>query len=126
MSRRTLLIVEDESDLRQMYRVVLSLAGFEVTEAADGLEALRRIDGWAPPDLIILDLGMPILSGHAVAQEVAAREDLRHIPVLIVTASEEELDHLDAACVLRKPVSPDDLIRAVHRCLDSASSRAKR
>ena len=104
-----------------MYRVVLSLAGFEVTEAADGLEALRRIEGWALPDLIILDLAMPVLSGQAVAQEVAARADLRHIPVLVVTGSQEDLDYLDVACVLRKPVLPDDLINAVHRCIDSHS-----
>jgi CheY-like chemotaxis protein len=121
MVRRTLLVVEDDDELRRMYHTALGLAGFEVAEAANGLEALRRLDGWAPPDLIVLDLIMPGITGHAVAQEVAAQAHLRHIPVLIVTGSSENVDYLDVACVLRKPVTADSLIEAVKRCLSSAA-----
>jgi CheY-like chemotaxis protein len=74
------------------------------------------------PDLILLDLRLPILSGHAVVQEVAAQGHLRHIPTMVVTGSQEPLDYLDVACVLRKPVTPDDLTEAVWRCLTSSSS----
>ena len=121
MVRRTLLVVEDDDELRRMYHTTLALAGFEVSEAANGMEALRRLDGWAPPDLILLDLMMPGISGHAVAQEVAAQAHLRHIPVMIVTGSAENVDYLDVACVMRKPVTADGLIDAVNRCLGSAA-----
>jgi CheY-like chemotaxis protein len=120
MARRTLLVVEDDDDLRRMYHTTLALAGFEVSDAANGMEALRRLDGWAAPDLIVLDLMMPGISGHAVAQEVAAQAHLRHIPVLIVTGSAENVDYLDVACVMRKPVTAEGLIEAVRQCLGSA------
>lgn len=125
MVRRSLLVVEDDDELRRMYHTALGLAGFEVSEATNGLDALRRLDGWAPPDLIVLDLIMPGITGHAVAQEVAAQAHLRHIPVLIVTGSTENVDYLDAACVMRKPITADELIEAVKRCLSSASPPTK-
>ena len=121
MPRRTLLVVDDDADLRRMFRAALTLAGFEVNEASDGLEALRRLDGDRLPDLIILDIRMPMISGHAVAQEVAAQAHLRHIPVMVVTGSDEHLDYLDVACVLRKPVDPDPLVQQVWRCISSAA-----
>lgn len=120
-ARRTLLVVEDDADLRRMYRATLTLAGFEVREAADGLDALHMLDGSEPPDLILLDLGLPLVTGHTVAQEVAAQAHLRHIPVMVVTGSTEPLDYLDVACVLRKPVRPDTLTDAVLRCLSSGA-----
>jgi CheY-like chemotaxis protein len=126
MARRTLLVVDDDDELRRMYHTALALAGFEVSEAANGLEALRRLDGWAPPDLILLDLMMPGISGHAVAQEVAAQAHLRHIPVMIVTGSAENVDYLDVACVIRKPVTADSLIEAVHRCLASVGLKTEK
>jgi CheY-like chemotaxis protein len=121
MARRTLLVVEDDDDLRRMYRTTLALAGFDVAEAADGMDALRHLDGSEAPDLILLDLGLPLISGQTVAQEVAAQAHLRHIPVLVVTGSTEPLDYLDVACVLRKPVRAETLIEAVWRCLTSGA-----
>jgi CheY-like chemotaxis protein len=126
MARRTLLVVEDDDELRRMYHTTLALAGFEVTEAANGMEALRRLDGWAPPDLILLDLIMPGISGHAVAQEVAAQAHLRHIPVMVVTGSAENVDYLDVACVMRKPVTADGLIEAVRLCLATAGPKIEK
>ena len=111
-----MLIVEDEHDLRQMYRTTLMLEGFDVTEAADGLDALRQLDA-SPPDLVLLDLGLPIISGQTVAEEISAQADLRHIPVLIVTGSPEQAERLDADCVLGKPVTSQQLLEAVRRCL---------
>lgn len=106
-----------------MYRSALMFAGYEVHEAPDGLQALKRLDADRLPDLIILGLGLPILSGHAVAQEVSAQAHLRHIPVMVVTASDERLDYLDVACVLRKPVDGDDLVGNVMRCISAARPR---
>ena len=103
-----------------MYRVALALAGFDVHEAGDGLDALTQIDA-QPPDIVVLDLILPAVNGHVVRQEIAAGALTRHIPIVVVTGSTGELDHLDVACLLRKPVSPERLIDAVHRCLASGA-----
>jgi DNA-binding response OmpR family regulator len=119
--RQTILIVEDDDELRRMYRFALALAHFDVREAGDGLDALQALERQAP-DLIVLDLGLPDVSGHIVRQELAAQAHTRDIPILVVTGSTETLNQLDVACVLRKPVSPDGLVTAVKRCLASGSS----
>jgi DNA-binding response OmpR family regulator len=113
-----ILIVEDDEQLRQLYRTTLSLAGFDVRQAGDGLQALREIDR-DPPHLIVLDLGLPNVSGFGVQQEIAAHAHTRDIPVVVVTGSMLDLTNLDVPCVLRKPVAPDDLVAAVRRCVAS-------
>ena len=70
--RRRILIVEDDVDLRQMFATWLKFAGYDVQQAGDGLEALRLIDG-QPPHAVVLDLGLPLISGQVVRQEIAAQ-----------------------------------------------------
>ena len=89
-------------------------------EAGDGLDALRLIDA-SPPDLVVLDLGLLLTSGQIVQAEIAARAHTRRIPVVIVTGSRDDHSDLAVACVLRKPVSPDDLIQTVRRCLGTGA-----
>jgi DNA-binding response OmpR family regulator len=114
------LIVEDDESLRRLYRTALAFAGYEIEQAADGLHALQLIDV-NPPDLVVLDLNLPMVSGFVVQQDIAARAHTRHIPIVIVTGTHENLDALHLPCVLRKPVSPDDLIDAVRKCLHSGA-----
>lgn len=118
--RRTILVVEDDEDLRRLFRTALMLAGYDVVEAGDGLEALLRIDQ-APPDLVVLDIVLPRLSGIAVQQEIAAQAVTREIPIVVITGSAMEADNLDVACFLRKPVSPEQVVDVVRRCLASGA-----
>lgn len=118
--RRTVLVVEDDEDLRRLFRTALVLAGYDVVEAGDGLEALLRIDQ-APPDLVVLDIVLPRLSGIAVQQEIAAQAVTREIPIVVITGSAMEADNLDVACFLRKPVSPEQVVDVVRRCLASGA-----
>ena len=120
----TVLIVEDDPDTRRMYRAALGLAAFDVIEAHDGLAALHILEQ-RKPDLVILDLNLPTLDGLTVQQEIAAQAGTRDIPILIVTASTEPLDNVNVPCILRKPISPDDLLTAVRRCLASGASGAR-
>src|SRR4051812_49227978 len=122
--RRAILIVEDDIDLRRMLRYALMLDGFDVQEAGDGLDALRLLDRDVP-DAVILDLGLPVVSGRAVRQEIAAQAHMRHIPVIVVTGQPGPHDSLDVACVLQKPVSTDQLIRTVRSCIASGGSDVK-
>lgn len=99
-----------------MYRTALLLAGFAVREAYDGIDALRALEEQTP-DVVVLDLDLPRVSGLSVQQELAGRAHTRHIPVVIVTGSEMDLENLHVSCVLRKPVDPDRLVSTVHSCL---------
>jgi CheY-like chemotaxis protein len=119
-ARRIVLIVEDDADLRRMFRTALAIAGYSVEEAADGAAALHRIHH-NPPDLVVLDLDLPTVSGLIVQQEITAHAHTRDIPVVIVTGSTMNLDHVDVACVLRKPIDPEKLITTVRQCLQSGT-----
>ncbi len=118
-----MLVVEDDPDLRHLYATALTLARFDVTVAGDGFEALRKIDG-DPPDLLLLDLGLPIVSGEAVMIEVAARARTHRIPVVVVTGQVLVAPPATADCVLQKPVVLDELVTTVERCLDSGALEA--
>ena len=116
-----ILIVEDDVDLRRMFKQALTLAGYDPIEAGDGMEALRILDSQRP-DAVVLDLGLPIVDGHVVRQELAAQAHLRDIPVVIVTGLPGEHQALDVYCVLHKPVSPEKLIQTLRSCMASGSS----
>jgi two-component system, chemotaxis family, chemotaxis protein CheY len=118
-SRRVILVVEDDEHLRQLYRFELEMRGFVVEAARDGLEALELVDEGPRPDLVVLDLIMPRVSGLAVAQELRAHAETREIPLLLVTGSEDPIEELAFTEVLHKPVDASALVTAVQRCLAS-------
>ena len=107
-----------------MYRAALGFGGFNVVEASDSLTALHFLDQ-SLPDVVVLDLMLPTVSGLIVQQEIAAHAHTRDIPIVIVTGSDMCLDHVDVPCVLRKPVSPDRLVNAVRNCLLSGAPGAQ-
>jgi CheY-like chemotaxis protein len=119
-ARKTILVVEDDAVLRGLFITALSGAGFSVQEAPNGYEAIHSVDHQRP-DLIVLDLLLPGFGGLGVQKEIADRAATKHIPIVIVTGSTRELDHLSVACVLRKPVDPDELVETVQRCLAEAA-----
>jgi DNA-binding response OmpR family regulator len=113
----TILVVEDDPDLRSFYRLALTTAGYQVVPVPDGVDALRFTETYLP-DLVILDISLPRLSGRDVLQELKASPDTNHIPVLIVTGTDmHDLAPGDFACILPKPVTADTLLRAVRQCL---------
>ena len=116
MHPQRILIVEDNADLRRLFRTALSLAGYDVEEASDGVEALRLIENRLP-DLVVLDLILRSLDGVSVQQDLASRALTSRIPIVIVTGSDIGTGDMHVACVLRKPVMPDELVRTVRHCL---------
>ena len=119
-SWRKVLVVEDDPQLREMYRAALRAAGYAVTSVEDGADALRQID-LSLPAVVVLDLGLPRLDGRDVYRELKARPDTRDVPVIIVTGTDIDVaDAQDHARVLRKPCDPDRLVAAVHQCLRRA------
>ena len=116
MLRPRLLIVEDDVAFRMLLRTALSIEGFDVEVARNGYEALQRIDR-NPPQVVLLDLGLPDVDGITVLADLAARPDTRRIPVVVVTGRSDPLDDLDARSILRKPVSPEAVVSVARACL---------
>src|SRR5437868_4968548 len=124
MSRRgNVLVIEDDGQLRGLYRTALVLEGFDVTEASNGLDALRRLES-SVFDLIVLDMGLPALSGRAFLLELTVKADTRKIPVVIVTGSSKTFNSLNIARVLRKPVSTDQLVGTVRHFVRPPAGQA--
>jgi CheY-like chemotaxis protein len=122
MAVHKVLVVEDDADLRRMFRTALNFEGYEVLEVGDGLDALRLL-AENDLDLVVLDLGLPLISGHVVLQDVAARAHTHDVPVVVVVTGTPGPHNLpQASCVLRKPVTPDRLLATVRRCITSGSS----
>ena len=120
--RGRVLIVEDEAAVRGMFRQILVEAGHEVREAANGKEALEVLDAGWRPDLILLDLLMPVMNGWQLRAAQRERPDLRDIPVVLVSGSPPRIQPIEAkalqvAASLRKPVSADVLLRTVEMVL---------
>lgn len=120
MSRKRILVVDDDKAVLQLYRMALALAGFAVDTADDGLGALQKID-IDPPNLIVLDLHMPCVDGLAVLSELRANSSTIDIPVVVVTGTECGSGIADASETLRKPCAPDRLISAIEHHISSGA-----
>jgi two-component system chemotaxis response regulator CheY len=121
---KTLLIVEDDEDLRRLFRTTLLFAGYQVHEAGDGLTALQILD-LESLDGVILDLDLPVLPGHVVRDEIVAHAETRRLPLVIVTGLPGPHEGPGVDCVLRKPTTPERLLQVVAECI-AASAAAGR
>jgi CheY-like chemotaxis protein len=118
-AHRTILVVEDNDVSREGLAVVLRRAGYRVVPAANGEEALRLLRDGPPPDLILLDMLMPVLDGWHFLNRL--REGGPHPPVIVGTGTgvlsrEWASDH-GCAGFLRKPIKTEELLDEVRRCL---------
>jgi CheY-like chemotaxis protein len=115
------LVAEDYDDARELYRLVLSLAGFRVVEAANGLEAVEKATALAPA-LIIMDLSMPTMNGIEAIDRLRRDTRTRATPILVVTAqtSARRLigsGSIDGFCT--KPCPPSELVDTVRRLIEA-------
>ncbi|HXX07003.1 MAG TPA: response regulator [Pseudolabrys sp.] len=120
MSRR-ILVVEDQEDNRQILRDLLGHAGYELTEAGDGEEALSAV-AKERPDLILMDIQLPIMDGYEVTRRLKKDPAYKDIPIIVVTSyalSGDEGKARDAGCddYITKPFSPRKLLATVQKFL---------
>ena len=122
-SPRTLLVVEDNDAAREGLAVVLRREGYRVLLAEHGEEALRHLQTEAGPDLVLLDMLMPVLDGWHLLARLWQNEPL--VPIIITTGSivtrEWALEH-GCRGFLRKPIEAELLLEEVRRCLADAAS----
>ena len=113
-ARRSILVVEDDADVRESVAALLDVTGYAVLQAADGDEALRRLrSGVGSVVLILLDLHMPRMDGRAFRAAQLSDPDLAAIPVVIMSGAADvavTAAQLGARAYCQKPVSPDDVL----------------
>jgi CheY-like chemotaxis protein len=114
------LIVEDDELTREMLAVILQAEGYRIDSVANGQEALAHLRTTAAPDLILLDLWMPVMNGWEFCAAQAEDPLLAAVPVVIISATPEDATEacrpLPAAAHLRKPITVEELLDVVRRC----------
>ena len=119
---KTILLIEDEKNVRQMVHRMLKKSGYEVKEGVDGLDGLRILEG-VTPDLIIVDVMMPNLDGLTFTKALKNRPETRAIPVIFLTARGDPKSMIEginvgAKSYVTKPFQMDDLLTKVAKVLN--------
>jgi two-component system response regulator VicR len=125
--KRNVVCIEDEPEMIDLIRLILGRRGFELTGAMggrEGLDAIRRIR----PDLVLLDLMMPDMDGWDVYQQMKADDNLKDIPVIIVTAKAQSIDKVLGLHIAKvddyvtKPFGPQELLQSVEKVLGAKTA----
>ena len=125
MTKR-ILIIEDQEDNRAIMRDLLTGAGFELIEAADGEEGVKLARS-ERPDLILMDIQLPVIDGYEATRRIKAIAELKSIPIIAVTSyalSGDEAKTREAGCdgYVAKPFSPRHLLAKVREFLPDGTS----
>ena len=119
LGRPRVLVVEDDTQLAYLYSTALTLRGVDCLRAADGFTALRAIEQQRP-DLILLDLNIPTISGFTIIRDLEKNPLTSHIPVIVVTGEEPIPLLPHALVVMCKPCDPDHVAKIVTDHLPAA------
>jgi two-component system cell cycle response regulator DivK len=124
--RPRVLLVDDYPDAREMYTEYLEFSGFDVVEAGNGMEALQKaVD--ASPDIILMDLSLPVMDGWEATRRLKADARTSAIPVVALTGHalagiSEGAKKAGCDAFVTKPCLPEDLVREIRRILDARTS----
>src|SRR5436853_4037187 len=124
------LVVDDYRDAREMYTEYLEFCGFEVVEAGNGMEALQRAAD-QQPDIILMDLSLPVMDGWEATRRLKADKRTEQIPVVALTGHalagiSEGAKKAGCDAFVTKPCLPEDLVKEIRRVLDERASSAKK
>ena len=120
---QSVLIVDDEPMARTLLRLMLVRAGFNVSEAENGSDALSKVKK-NRPDIVLLDVMMPGMDGFMVCESIRSHKDMANLPIIMLSAK-TDLDsinrglRLGATKYLTKPISPEDLTEHVRDALEN-------
>ena len=128
--RPRVLIVDDYPDAREMYSEYLQFSGFDVVEAANGMEALQRaVD--AEPDIILMDLSLPVMDGWEATRRLKADKRTASIPVVALTGHalagiSEGARKAGCDAFVTKPCLPEDLVTEIRKVLEETTTKKSR
>lgn len=113
---RTVLIVEDEESIRQVLQMMLELENFHVLVAANGREAITQLaESATAPDLILLDLMMPVMNGWEFVDAIRKDGKFSSIPIIVVTAFRDKAETIKADDIIFKPIDFDVLVQTIQK-----------
>jgi len=115
MKCRKILLVEDDESIRDVIEFALTHHGYSVTFAANGEEALRQLHDSREPYLILLDLMMPVMDGWELAKHMSLDSRLDNYPIVVLTASGENIESIPFKEILKKPIDVKRLYETVDR-----------
>ena len=121
MSNKKILVVEDTEDNRQILRDLLGMAGYDMIEAHDGAEGVAKA-GEHRPDLILMDIQMPVMDGYEATRRIKSNPELKSIPIVAVTSyalsgDEEKTRAAGCDAYIAKPYSPRQMLAKVREIL---------
>ena len=119
----TVLVVDDEPLIAMALEAALEDAGYQVVTAANGQQGLERLAEAPRPDVVLLDMMMPVMNGSAMLAAMAATPDLDGIPVIVLSSLPEEAVRAcakDVAAILRKPYTVREVLSAITQVLGKA------
>ena len=128
MTKTRILCIEDHPEMIELIRLILERRGFEVEGAVGGREGLR-VMLQNPPDLVLLDLMMPDVDGWEVYRQIKAKDELKEIPVIAVTAKAQGVDRVLGLHIagmddfITKPFAPKELVASVERILGLSAGK---
>lgn len=129
MAKFRILVVDDEEDVRTIERIALS-PRYEVVEARDGLDALEKLER-AEPDLVVLDIMMPLMDGIETCRAIRKNPKFRDIPVLFLSVRKEKAEikegyEAGANLYLTKPFDPDRLVKNIERFFEESKAEPRK
>jgi CheY-like chemotaxis protein len=110
---KNILIIEDDESIRKMIASVLEVEGYSVAAASNGKQALEKIRGGAVPDIILLDMMMPVMNGWDFLDFVRSNATTSKIPIIVVSAYAEIAKSVKPDAVVAKPVQLKSLLQAI-------------
>jgi len=122
---KLVVCIEDEQEMIDLVQLILGRRGFTVEGANGGLEGLEKVQK-RKPDLVLLDLMMPDMDGWEVYQRMKSDEELRDIPVIVITAKAQSIDKVLGLHIAKvddyitKPFGPQELLESVEKILGQA------
>jgi two-component system, cell cycle response regulator DivK len=121
MSKR-ILVIEDQNDLRDVLRTLLTGSGYAVTEAADGRDGVAKATS-EPPDLILMDIQLPVMDGYETTRQIKAHPHLKGTPIIAISSfamkgDEEKARASGCDHYVTKPYSPIQLLKIIRGFVD--------
>lgn len=122
MAQQHILVIEDDSDIRETLRQILEVQGYQVTTASHGREGLEALEHGLRPNLILLDLMMPVMNGWEFLTVRKERDELTQIPIVILSAvrNPEQQSGLAGYPFVKKPLDLDVLLNTVEQNAEAA------
>jgi CheY-like chemotaxis protein len=118
MSKQRILIIEDDPNIRDVMIMALQFEGYETSSASNGKEGLEALEVGLRPNLILLDLMMPVMSGWEFIDNFKHLEKFNNIPVVVVSAFSEKAKSVECTSFVPKPVDLDTLLEYVRRHIE--------